>query len=224
MLTIEFWALLVFMTVVASAFVALPLMCHRDYQLSLSIKVLLIVLPVMTVGSYLLWGNSHQLQQFWRWQSQEAEVKKRVAEVKDPQQLIEQLQGHLQLQPDSSEGWFLLGKLYLGQQQYSLAEQSLQKAYHLNPKNHDYLLVLAKADFFNHQGHLDSGLEVILKGVLNSLSQPVDALNLLAVNAYKNKDYHLAVKYWQQALALTPADSPDSRTLLDMISQAQRQE
>ena len=85
-------------------------------------------------------------------------------------------------------------------------------------------MALAKANFFHHQGHLTPAMEAALSGMLESLTEPVDALNLLAVNAYQRKDFHQAVNYWQRALSLVQPDSPDSRTLLGMISDAQRQE
>ena len=85
------------------------------------------------------------------------------------------------------------------------------------------MLALAKANFFHHQGHLTPVMEAELSGMLESLTEPVDALNLLAVNAYQRKDFHQAISYWQRALSLVQPDSPDSRTLLRMISDAQRQ-
>lgn len=220
MLNVWFWVCIALMTLAAMVFIAIPLGLNKK----LWVNVLLLSFALLAIGCYWFFGNSQKLQQFWSWQKHESEVQQKVAQVKDPQILIDQLQDHLQQQPQSAEGWFLLGKLYISTQRYEQAEQSLRRAYQLSPDKSDYLAALAKADFFNHQGHLEGSLEEALKSVINSVSQPVDVLNLLAVNAYKNKDYHLAVKYWQQALALVPEDSPDSRTLMDMISQAQHQE
>src|SRR6202044_2687522 len=113
--------------------------------------------------------------------------------------------------PQSAEGWYLLGKLYLSNRNYGQAESSLNKAYQLGPDHAEYLLALAKANFLNHEGHLNSSLETALKTQLKSIAQPIDALNLLAANAYQRKDYRQAIKLWRQALTLTPPDSPDSR-------------
>lgn len=221
MLNTWFWTLIILMTIMTVLMIAVPLLKKNSHKLKISIKLLLVIFPLMTIGMYLIFGHSGQLQQFWTRQSQEAAIKQQVASIKDSQQLIKQLRDHLKQQPASAEGWFLLGKLYLSSQQYENAENSLKKAWQLKPNNHDYLLAYAKANFFNQHNHLTPAVEVALKSVLESITQPVDALNLLAVNAYQNKDYRQAVKYWQQALALVPPDSPDSRTLLDMISQAQ---
>lgn len=212
------------MTLAAWSCLLLPLYKNSVAHLSYFSKISLIAFPIFAMGLYLLFGNSHQLQQFWFWQRQNAEVQEQVAAIKNPQQLIDQLQAHLQQDPQSAEGWRLLGRLYLDQRQYAHAESALTQAHRLQPKNSETVLALAKANFFNHHGHLTPSMEKQLGDVLESLAGSVDALNLLAVNAYRKKDFRKAVSYWQRALSLVQLNSPDSRALLDMISQAQHQE
>ncbi len=222
-MNIVFWSVIGVLTLLAWGCIALPFYQHSVLKTGYGAKILLFSFPVWAVGLYLWLGGSHELQQFWKWQQQNIEVQRQMAELKSPQELIDRLRDHLQQSPQSAEGWFLLGKLYLDQRQYSEAESALQKAHQLQPQSGEMVVALAKADFFNHQGHLTPDMAAMLINVLASLKEPVDALNLLAVNFYRQRNFHEAVKYWQRALALVPPNSADSRALLDMISQAQKQ-
>jgi len=222
-MTIWFWSLISLMTLTAWGFAGISF-----YKNSAALnhwgRAALVIFPVLAMGLYLLFGGSRQLQQFWDWQHQNAQVQQEMAKLHSPQQLIDRLRDHLKQDPNSAQGWYLLGKLYLDERRYADAESALTQAHQLNPRSDETVVALAKANFFNHQGHLTPAMEQLLIGVLKSLPEPVDAFNLLAVNAFRRQDYHQAVGYWQQALALVPPDSPDSRALLNMISQAQRQE
>ncbi|MBS0351949.1 MAG: tetratricopeptide repeat protein, partial [Proteobacteria bacterium] len=194
-------------------------------KLDWKLKIVLVIFPLLPILLYCWLGDSCQLNQYWAWQRQENVVQQQMAQIKNPQQLIERLQNHLQADPNSAEGWYLLGKLYLDQNQYSNAESALKKASELSPKSIDVFVALAKANFFNHQGRLDQSiLNELTKRVESADNPPVDALNLLAVNCYREKNYSQAVQYWQKALSLVAPNSPDSRALMDMISQAQKQE
>lgn len=223
-MNIGFWTIIGLLTVAAWGCIAWPLYHNASVRIGFLAKISLISFPVLAMGLYLLFGGSHQLQQFWAWQRQNAEVQRQMAEFKNPQEVISRLRDHLRQNPRSAEGWYLLGKLYLDQRQYADAESALTQAHQLQPQSTETVVALAKANFFNHQGRMTPAMAKMLISVLESLTEPVDALNLLAVNAYRQHDYPQAVGYWQRALALVPPDSADSRTILDMISQAQHQE
>lgn len=217
-----FWSIILFLTAIAWIFIVLPFW-RAPTRTGSWTKVGLLSFPFLVLGMYLLWGGSRQLLHFWAWQKQDQIVQQQTAHA-DPQQIIAQLQAHLQQAPDSAQGWYLLGKLYLDQQQFAEAESALKKAYDLQPQANEIIISLAKADFFNHQAHLSADMAKALSRVLESSPQSIDAINLLAVNAYRDKNYSQAVSYWQQALAFVQPGSSDSKTLLNMISQAQKLE
>jgi cytochrome c-type biogenesis protein CcmH len=219
-MNILFWSLIAALTVAAWGFLAWPLRNTPGYLG----KMMLVIFPLMVISLYWLFGGSQQLQRFWLSQQQNAAVAQRVKEIKNPQQLVDQLTAHLQQDPQSGEGWYLLGKLYLDQRRYTEAESALTTARRLQPKSGETMLALAKANFFNHQGHLTLPILTQLNSMLDTLPDPVDALNLLAVNSYRHQDFHQAVRYWQRALTLVQPGSPDSQTLQNMIHQAQQQE
>lgn len=222
---ILFWGIIILLTLTAWSLLLWPVFRKSSWQIHFLTKMIFWSFPFLVIAVYVLWGNSRQLQQYELWQAQSQEIQKQVALIKNPQDLIERMRKHLRENPQSAQGWYLLGKLYLDQNQFSPAKQALQRAHQLKPDSGEMILYLAKADFLQQGQHLSPAIEALLQSVIeSSLSERADAFNLLAVNAYRRQHYHQAVQYWQRALSLVPPDSPDSRALLDMISQAQQKQ
>jgi cytochrome c-type biogenesis protein CcmH len=220
-----FWIILTLLTLLAWGLILWPLYRKPTMPISKGAKLVIFIFPLVILGVYVFRGNSGQIRQYESWRQQSHAVQEQMALLKNPQELIARMRQHLQEHPQSAQGWYLLGKLYLDQHQYSEAQDALNHAHELKPDSAEYILYLAKADFFKEGGRLSTSMEALLQTVLeSSLSERADAFNLLAVNAYRRQDFHQAVQYWQRALAIVPPDSPDSRALLDMISQAQKKE
>ena len=144
---IWFWSIIVLMTVAAWSCLILP--CYKSATLKIGYlaKVIIITFPLLVLAAYWFFGGSNQLEQFWNWQHQETQVQQEMVKLKSPQELIDRLRDHLQQAPQSTEGWYLLGKLYLDQQQYADAETALNKAYQLQPNAGEIVVTLAKAEF-----------------------------------------------------------------------------
>ncbi len=219
-----FWICIALLTFIAWLWVATPLLVNFKQQKSLLVNFTLWLFPIVALGLYFWLGNWPVLEKRWQQQKLAKIVHSKMEAIKSPQQLADELKAHLQAKPQSAEGWYLLGKLYLSMTQYANALNSLQKAYQLEPNHAEYLLTLAEADLLNHQNHLSSSIETQLKKFLNLHPDSIAALNLLAINEYENHHYHQAVQYWQQALSQLPEGSPDSQNLLKMISMAQKKE
>lgn len=222
MMNLWFWAAILGLTVSAWMILLFSWRAHKDY--GVIYKISFLTFPVIILGLYIIFGNTQQLNQYWLWQSQNVTVQQQMNDLKSPEQLIERLRDHLQKNPNSAQGWYLLGKLYLSLNQYSQAESALQQATQLQPDSKEYLINLAKADFFNHHQKLTIEMEQKLINIVNASPEWVDATNLLAINAYQRKDFSLAINYWQKALLIVNPDSPDSRALREMIRQAQLQQ
>ncbi len=214
---IVFWGLIALMTLVALFIISRPLIKERWVTL-----LILIAFPIVSILLYLHLGGSQSLQHYWALKRESKIVKAELAKIKNPQQIINQLKNHLNLHPDSPKGWYLLGRLYLGEQQFAKARQAFWKAYHLKPEDVEYAVALAQASFFNNHRRLDPKSLGILKDVLKRQPNNTAALNLLAINAYLRKDYKRAVRYWEQMLPMFPSGSRDSMALLGMIARAQK--
>ena len=213
-----FWFMLGVMTVLALLFLVVPL-CKMKYTL----LPVMVLFPMMACIFYLHWGASQKLIHYWALQRQAEKVKQDLAQYKDPQQVIAQLQAHLKDSPDSARGWYLLGRIYLTMQQYAKATLALEKAWHLNPNDRTIATTYAQALFFDHHRKLSSKAVALLQNVIKRFPNDIDAINLLAVNAYNVGDYQTAVNYWEKLLPLFPPASEDSQALLTMIARAEKQ-
>lgn len=95
------------MIIIASAFVI-----KKPINKSVIISVIFIFL--FSLGLYQFVGNPEGYREYLY--------------VSKINQLITELQAHLQVDPNSSKGWYLLGKLYLSQNRITEANAAFAKA------------------------------------------------------------------------------------------------
>lgn len=137
-----FWLGMVFLILTALSFVWLP--CYqasRESSVGISPLILTFISLAMMVFSgivYYYWGASSAVAK------QEA-YNQLQSEIGSPQQLIVRMLAHLKEHPESAQGWYLLGKIYLSLGQYVEARDALAKAIQLQPDQPEYLLNYQKA-------------------------------------------------------------------------------
>ena len=183
---------------------------------------LLLILPIVAVCLYLHWGSSRSLALAMVEKKQAAQVKQVVQQLGSAENVINALKAKLQQNPDSAQGWYLLGKLYLSQQQFSNAVAAFAKANSLQANNPDILVNYASSLFFSHKETLPSSAEKLLQQALKLQPANVDALNLTAIAAFREKRYQIAVDNWQKILSQLPANSSDAQNIAIMNAQAQQ--
>lgn len=212
------------MTILAIGIVLYPLLhSWEDTKKPLIMCVfILIAFPLFSLTVYYFAGSSNRLEKYWILKSEAAIVKKELAKIKNPSQIILKLKHFLGQQPNHPKGWYLLGRLYLGMKKYSQAVTSLEKAYQLKPNNHSYAVAYSEALFFQHHQKLSPKALIILNKVIQQDPFNVAAINLLAINSYLEKNYQTAIGDWKKLLSKLPSNSADKQMLLSMIQQAQR--
>lgn len=104
---------------------------------------LIIVVPLVAVAMYAYLGHFSLQRHAWLTDAF-------VEQMKSPEQVIEKLKQRLQQEPKSSEGWYLLGRLYLSQGQNQKAQAAFAKALELAPNNPIILNNYAVANYLNH--------------------------------------------------------------------------
>jgi len=224
-MTILFFFILLLMLMLALAFVLVPLWSGREgvRPAKLTGVMVLVALSIVAMGIYWKVGNSQALLHYWVLRKEAKAVHAQLAKIKNPMQIVDELKAHLRSHPNSPRGWYLLGQLELGIHYYSKAYHALAIAHHLQPRNDLYSVSYAQAAFFSHGRHLTPKMEQLLKGVITRHPNNVAAINLLAINAYLEHRYQIAVNYWERLIPLFPMGSQDSRMLLTMIARAQHQ-
>lgn len=217
----EFWVLVSLMILLALSFIAVPLLRVTMPKIQFFyLNSLLIFLPITALILYFYIGNSAGLKLSMQMAQQKTAVNKLRQELKTPEAVITALKQHLEQDPSSAKGWYLLGKIYLSIQQLDPAVEAFARGAKLDPQNPEVLFQYAQALYLKQ--HSLTGLphellhSILAKDPHNSL-----AINLLAVDAYQQKNYQQAIQYWEQILPNFPAESPDAEALLKAIAKAQ---
>lgn len=137
-----FWLGLVILVLTALSFVWLPYyQASRQGVTSIAPKTLALTSLAIVVFSgivYYYWGASSAV-------AKQVAYSKLQSEIGSPEQLILRMQAHLSTHPESAQGWYLLGKVYLSLGRYTEARDALAKASQLQPDQPEYLLNYQKA-------------------------------------------------------------------------------
>ena len=142
--------------------------------------------------------------------------------MRDPDALIEKLQSTLRTQPNSARGWYLLGRLYASQQQWQSADNAFERAYQLQPNDAQIAVNYVQNNWqLNHQQYNERTRE-ILNDLLQRNSNQLDALAMLAMDAYQQQQYQRAIDYWQRLLTLVPMQSEEAQAIRKAIANAAR--
>lgn len=219
---ILFWLLIALMCLLAVGFIAYPLLNNRLDQYGRGAKRTLIIImgliPLAALVSYLYWGHSQQLAAKYVQQQQANALRQQLG---SPAQVIARLKQHLQAEPNSAQGWFLLGKLYFSQQQFAEAAEAYAQLNQLQPNNPEFLVQYAQALYFSNQHRLSPKIKTLLQHVLRLQANHPLAINLLAIDAYRQAHYQQAIHYWQQLLVQYPPNSDDYQAIATAIDNAQ---
>lgn len=214
------WVLIAIMNIVAMGFVAYPLFANQqavNFRATKFIWLLLLMLPLTSVSLYWFLGQSKQVA---AWYAQQQHAAKLRQELGSPDQVIARLKQHLQAEPASKQGWYLLGRLYFSQQQFAQAAKAYARLSALEPDNPDFLVQYAQALYFADKHYMSAKTVKLLQRVLTLDAENSLAINLLAINAYRQAKYAQAIQYWQQLLNHYPPDSDDYQALATAIENA----
>ena len=143
-----------------------------------------------------------------------------------PQMSMEEMESRikerLQQSPEDVEGWFMLGRTYMAQQQYAKAVTAYQRAYDLLPNEAGIMFALADALAMRNNGNLLGEPEALIQRGLELAPRFPNGLWLAGLAAEQREDDAAAHRYWTQLLPLV-ADSPESardvRNLLQALEQ-----
>lgn len=214
----EWWLLLGFilMGIVAARLVFGPLHCSVS-RMAMASPVLIALLGL----AYWKWGAWFELHEYAVKQQSQKKIQAMLKTVKSPQALIEQLKSKLSHDPESAQGWFLLGRLYASQNQWKSASAAFLKAYQFKPDDEAIVLNYAQSLWQLNQNQLNDSIRLLLNQVLRKNESQPDALAMLAMDAYMNHDDAQAINLWQRILKIAPPDSEEAQAIRKAIAKAQ---
>ncbi|MDF1758647.1 MAG: tetratricopeptide repeat protein [Legionellaceae bacterium] len=213
----EYKLLIVFavVSIIALLVVLKPL---GKYKLKTNLLVCIILMVVTTL--YYVWGGYLDFHKH----NIDIVSKKNVGEmlknIKGPQDLIDKMSAHLQKDPNSYRGWYLLGRIYYSQNMKKQALDCFAKAYKLSPD--DNLIIVNYSQTLLETDDL-KGREM-LESLLDKDPKQPDALSILAMDAYRLGKYKKAIDYWQRLLVLVPRQSEESEAIRKAIAKAHSQD
>ncbi|GAB4391755.1 MAG: hypothetical protein Tsb005_02910 [Gammaproteobacteria bacterium] len=179
--------------------------------------------PVLVLIGYIYWGNSQKLPQWFAYRAQQQVVAQFSEQLKNPQQIIERMQAILKAHPQSVQGWYLLARLYVSQQNYQQAVLAFARANTLEPNNIDILEQYAQALFLAEKQTINTRLQQVLAQIVQLQPNNILVTNLQALAAFHQQNYLQAIQLWQTLLTQVPPGSNDAAGLTSIIHQAQQQ-
>ena len=169
-----------------------------------------LLFAICVSAGYWQWGGWKGLAEYNR---QQAALKS----FKNPQEVIDKLKQHLNSSPKSARGWFLLGRLYASRNQWSEAVDAFNRAHLLEPNNEQTTVNYAQSLWQNNHQIFNATIRGLFLSILKVNPNQPDALSMLAIDAFQERDYSIAKHYWTHLLSLVPPDSEDANAIRKAI-------
>ena len=182
----------------------------------LSIALLVFVVPVSSMLMYSVLGEPAALDPMALKQGVDSS-----AEV-TPEKLTEMataLTRRLQDEPNSMEGWVMLGRVQRARGHFEESAEAFAKALALSRDDNlsiERAEVLAQKNGGSFAGEPWS----IIQRVLTADPHHLNALFLAGSASYAEMNFTTALRYWERAREVVPADSPDAPELDRAIAEA----
>jgi cytochrome c-type biogenesis protein CcmH len=182
----------------------------------LAIGLLVFVVPVSSMLMYSVLGEPAALDPLALKQGVDSS-----AEV-TPEKLTEMavaLTRRLQDEPNSMEGWVMLGRVQRARGHFEEAAEAYGKALALS---RDDNLSIERAEVLAQKngGSFAGEPWLIIQRVLTADPHHLNALFLAGSASYAEMNFTTALRYWERAREVVPADSPDAPELDRAIAEA----
>lgn len=126
----------------------------------------------------------------------------------------------LQDEPNSMEGWVMLGRVQRARGLFEESAEALARALALS-RDDNLLIERAEVLAQKNGGSFAGEPWVIIQRVLTADPHHLNALFLAGSASFSELNYRSALRFWERARAIIPADSPDAPALDRAIAEAQ---
>ncbi|MDP3845966.1 MAG: c-type cytochrome biogenesis protein CcmI [Pseudomonas sp.] len=172
-----------------------------------------VMVPLLGLGLYLQWGASEQV-----------ELTRQFAQApRSVEEMTARLEQAVQLQPESAEAWYFLGRTYMAQTRPQDAATAFEKAVNLAGRQPELLGQWAQALYFVADKKWSAQLQTLTDEALKADPQEATSLGLLGIAAFEAGRFKDAVLYWRRLVAALPADDPSRAPLEGGIARALEQ-
>ena len=114
---------------------------------------------------------------------------------------VKQLRARVATKPDDAESWFLLGHTLLRLDDAKGAVDAFEHVYALDPDDVTVQIALAQSRFAADGGAISDANRALLERILADDPRQANALEMLALDAFRRSDYQSAARYLETALS-----------------------
>ena len=125
----------------------------------------------------------------------------------------------VQQRPGDAGSWFLLGRIYMTDEDYAAAAAAFERAHALTGEDPGVDLYWLQARYLAAGGRLDEGAAAIAERILAQTPNQPMVLELLGLEAFRRADYREAVALFNRALS-NPLDALPRRVLMTGFAEA----
>ena len=135
-------------------------------------------------------------------------------------QLISDVERRSTNRPDNLHYLALLGRYYIGQQEYDLARENYRQMLKEVPEDAQILAYSAQAEFFAAGRTLTDEARLRAEQALAVDPQQRTALGMLGMALYEQGDYAAAIGYWERLLAMETPGSESANMIRSVLDAA----
>lgn len=139
------------------------------------------------------------------------------------EQLMQAIEQRAGKRPDNLHYSALLGRHYMGQQDYARAATTYGRLAEAAPEDAQALAYAAQAEYLAAGRQLSDGARMKAEQALAVNPHQRTALGLLGMASFEQQKYRAAIEYWQRLLAMEPPDSDSARMIAGVIERARQQ-
>ncbi len=181
--------------------------------------LVLVFVPVVTVGLYMYLGDLPSLDP----ENRQAAKMSSTENMPSVEEMISTLAEKLEKEPKNAEGWFMLGRSYMAQEQYAKAADAYANLYELVGDEPGAMMPYADALAMTQDGRLTGKpLELIDRTLEVAPAYPM-AMWLKGMAWQEQNKPQEALEIWQDLLPLVENDEESLKQLQEMIAEAQQQ-
>ena len=172
-----------------------------------------LLVPLLGLGLYLHWGASDKV----------ALTRQFAQAPQSVEEMTTRLEQAVELQPDSAEAWYFLGRAYMAQTRPGDAATAFEKAVNIAGRQPELLGQWAQALYFVADKQWSTQLQTLTDEALKADPQETTSLGLLGIASFEAGRFNDAVLFWRRLVAQLPADDPSRAPLEGGIARALEQ-
>ncbi|MGH8763957.1 MAG: c-type cytochrome biogenesis protein CcmI [Nitrosospira sp.] len=186
-----------------------------------TIALVALALPILAVSLYLWLGNTRALTpQPAAEQMPMSSMSEEEGGHQNFSAVLDNLTARLKEQPDDIEGWIMLGRTYAIMQRFNEAKGAYEKVLALSPEDPELITDYADIVAMTNNGSLMGKPQELIDKALRLDPKNAKALALAGTAEFEQKKFARAADYWEQLLALVPAESELGRSVVASIAEA----